>query len=895
MKHYLKQYKTPCFFIALIIVLAACNPTRNRWINRAWHSMTGHYNVYFNGEQKLNEAIEQLAQGHKNDFNKTLDVFAYGDEASAKGVSNVLDAALKKFAGTIQLHQVGNHTDDAYFGIAKAHFFKRDYFASMEALQFIISKYPAYKNSATCWIAKCYIGLGKPEEAEAVIGLLLSEKNISNKDIAEIQATSADINIKLEKFKPAIENLKKALAHGKLNKSTKIRYNYILGQLFFINENKSAAGIHFTKVIKLVSPYDYEFNANIFLTKLIDPNDKSAVNKVRKNLRKMANDDKNIEYLDQIYFELGKLELSQKNYAFAEINFKTSVSKSTRNNAQKTKSYHELAKMYFEQKNYKKAQAYYDSTAQQIDKKDKQYLLIKNTKTVLTELINNLIVFEKEDSLQRLSMLSKDALERKIDEWIANEKKEKEAAAKALKKRKSAEASQKQNAQAGGAQTDVSNFGFDNSTAWYFYNVGLVSSGAADFFNAKKWGSRTNEDFWRIAAKEKPKHTEETKSNLDSSNEIKKDEIELSRNDKKQMKESVEVSNKLTGNNEKDRWIRDVPMDKISKQQSNEKMLESMHNLGLIYFTKLYNYTECIKYFEELENRFPKNEYEPEVFYYLHKSFFELKNVKKADFYKNELITKYAEHKFSLIIQGKVAKTAESDANKEMMAFYEKTYAEFAAGNFAKAKQMKIDADKKFPGNNLRPKFEYMFALAVGKTDSVAAFKQALTFVTTEFKETDVAKEAQDILTILNKSIKREEIISSDTALRFLNIEMETEAVHYYIFAMKSEKSDFSNFVEKITTYNEDYASLENLRANAMMSAEGYQILTVRDFSNYKKALNYYKGVKANDVANKRFVVKENYIDFVISINNFKKIMKEKNIENFHTFFVKQLEKESAK
>jgi hypothetical protein len=44
------------------------------------------------------------------------------------------------------------------------------------------------------------VGLNKIEEAEAVAGLLVSDKNIANKDIAEVFATAADINIRLREI-----------------------------------------------------------------------------------------------------------------------------------------------------------------------------------------------------------------------------------------------------------------------------------------------------------------------------------------------------------------------------------------------------------------------------------------------------------------------------------------------------------------------------------------------------------------------------------------------------------------------------------------------------------------------------------------------------------------------
>ncbi len=163
-KKYNNFSKTVTILLIGIVTMWSCNPNKEKWLNKKWHSLVGHYNIYFNGEIKLNDAITTLKAGHVNDFNKILDVFPYGNEAAAKGVANVLDDAMKKFSGTIQLHKVGSHTDEAWFAIAKTHYFKRDYYACQEAMQYMISKYPTeYKDVSTAWISKCYMGLGKPQ------------------------------------------------------------------------------------------------------------------------------------------------------------------------------------------------------------------------------------------------------------------------------------------------------------------------------------------------------------------------------------------------------------------------------------------------------------------------------------------------------------------------------------------------------------------------------------------------------------------------------------------------------------------------------------------------------------------------------------------------------------
>lgn len=235
------------------LVALACNPTRNRKINREWHTLTGHYNVYFNGEQKFIDAMDALEKGHKDDFSRILDVFPYGDEAAAKGSSGQYDEVMKKASLSIQNHTVGRYTDNSYFLMGKAHFFKRDYCAAIEVFQYINSKYKndGLRPVSTAWICKSYVGLKKYDEAEAVMGLLLSEVGpktskgkeikpsllkrlftvVPKDDYREIYATAGDIAIKQDKYAIGAERMKKALSFA-TRKQDKIRYTYILAQLY---------------------------------------------------------------------------------------------------------------------------------------------------------------------------------------------------------------------------------------------------------------------------------------------------------------------------------------------------------------------------------------------------------------------------------------------------------------------------------------------------------------------------------------------------------------------------------------------------------------------------------------------------------------------------------------
>ncbi len=887
-------------------MVVACNPTRDRWINRKWHSVTGHFNVYFNGEKKFNDAMETLEKGHQNDFSRILEVFPYGDEGARKGLSGEMDAVIKKSSLTIQNHQVGNFSDDAYFLMGRAQYFKNDYYAALEPFQYINSRYKdgGMRPIATCWVAKCYMGLKKEGEAEAIMGLLLSEVDpiqlkgklaktkskelkISNADKSMIYATAADIAIKQQNYAKAVEKLTVAL-HNESRKPWKIRFNYILAQLYQSQGKIKESNKHFTKVLHLLAPYEFEFNASINLARAYDSTDKSAARSVRRSLKRMLHDDKNDGLYDQVYYELGNLELKEKNLPASIKYYKLSAANSTKNQNQKALAFLALANIYLDQPDYKLAQLYYDSVASSLKSDYKDYEKIMAKKAVLSELISNLVVIETEDSLQQLSKLTKDQLEKKIDSWILAEKLAANEKAKADKKRKEIEKSNELN-----QGLPVSNPGqtltAGGDAQWYFYNPTIIASGSQEFFSARKWGQRANTDFWRTSAKEKDQNAS-TNSNDPNGNSKSIDDSSTINNNKNEGDDSPNEKNTDLKNNissDRKAWIANVPFTTDEYTKSKSKVLEAYYNIGLVYDEKLKDPREASNDFQEMLKLFPGNEYEPEVLYRLFKLYSSIRQKAKADESRSQLIAKYPESPYALILQNKGVKSADNDANKEVILFYEKMYDAYSEGKYDEVKTMKMEANKKFPGNAIQAKYELLNALAIGKTESIDNFKTTLISITKEYPKTDVAERAQNILDYIKKqamaalpdSVKKE--LEPDFVI-------EPTGGQLYVLAMKNDQVDFADYVAKFTQFNEEYHQFETLRANTYISPEGYQLLVVREFTDYVKGLAYIKDIDAFDYIKKQLGVDSPFKHFIISSNNFKKMLKEQKLDSYEKIFKKQ-------
>ena len=161
-----KQHKILLVALGIAVLLAGCSTKRNTFTRRAYHNLTSHFNVYWNGEYALQEGAKSLRRTVKDDYSKVLRVYNYGTKAEAASLNSRMDRALEKTSICVQKHSMKfggrervRWIDDSYLVMAKAHFYKQDYIAARRTFDFVATEYS--KNPialvANMWLAKTYI------------------------------------------------------------------------------------------------------------------------------------------------------------------------------------------------------------------------------------------------------------------------------------------------------------------------------------------------------------------------------------------------------------------------------------------------------------------------------------------------------------------------------------------------------------------------------------------------------------------------------------------------------------------------------------------------------------------------------------------------------------------
>jgi len=848
-----------------------------------YHNLTGHYNAYYNGEVSLDEAIVEINKAHKDDYTQVLDVFQLATNEAVQASYPKLDRAILKASLVVHKHSMffgkKEHVKWVYYSylmIGQARFYKHDYGIAKQVFQYIVTKYPkeTVKYDAKMWIALIEGIKGDYDDAISNLDGIKNRvsQGLTSKEVYRmIPMVYADVYIKSKNYEAAIPYLKQAIDRNH-KKVVRARLLFILGQLQQKRDKLKGASKFFAQVLKNNPSYEMDFNARIKMAECYTGGDSKEV---YKQLDKMLKDEKNKDYLDQIYYAIAQVDLKEKHTKDAIEHLKKSVETSTVNNKQKAFSALQLAGLYFEKKEYTYAQAYYDSTMMFLPKDYPDYDKLNERKIILTELVTNLLIVQTEDSLQKMAKMSQydrnKYIDNVIEEVVYKEKKAKEAERERQENLQFMESNRQ-------GPRSVTNTG---KTKWYFYNTSSLSAGRTEFM--KKWGNRKLEDNWR----RKDKQSSMDDMALNAENEEGEGNSE----------EGDSKNNKTSASNDKhsrEFYLQNVPLTKEMMDSSNARIEEALFKMGIIYKEKLRNTDEATNTFEKLLDRFPKGNFTPETYYHLYQLYNNQDIRSEANRYKKLLIKEYPESDYAKILQDpnyfeKLAK--EANRAKD---FYKETYEMYLAGNYKNVKLNNTLAKKYYAGENeLLAKFEMLNALTVGKTSNdTAKFITALTVVVNNYPKSELKTVAEEMIAQLKVSSSND--YGESTANNQTDKSSATKTIYVYnpddthLFMILADQRNLKirELTKRISNHNKKYFGLEKLQVKTLPINENILLISVGNFDDKTKSLKYFKTIRRNTVLYgmiKR--VGGNY--FVISQSNYRRLYQSKDLTGYREFFDK--------
>jgi tetratricopeptide (TPR) repeat protein len=877
--------------LSVLLFISSCSTKKNTWTRRAYHNVTAHYNVYWNGMDNMRQGIKEFNASVKDNYSMILPVFNYGDKASASKMSQYGDLAIKKAQKCITKHSMvfgkkeyNRWIDDCYMLMGKAYFYKQDYPMARRTFEFVVKTFNEneIKYEAMLWMAQANMQLGEFSRAEPLLDMVqdkIKNGQAPDKYERDLDLIYANFYILQKNYPPAAEYINRALELNP-SRTQKTRCLFILAQIHQYNGELPEASKLYTTVLRRNPSYDMEFNSKISLARCYIANSGDKASIVKK-LTKMLKDDKNKDNLDQVHYALSEIYLKDADTNSAMDYLRKSVATSRVNNYQKAISALQLADIYFSRKNYPDAQAYYDSTLQFLPKDYPNYKELSKKTATLTDLVTNLEIIQRQDSLQKLAAMSESDRDRVIDGIISKLIEEEQ-------KKQQEEFERQQNLALFGDKTDNLQGGQSVGTgSWYFYNPTTMANGYSTFM--KKWGRRKAEDNWFLSDKSVAAFANE-EAKTDTTAE---EGAEPEAGDTIKGKKGAGKDDKSKDPKNRKYYMKDIPMKPEQLLASNDMIVHAYYQAGFIYVEGLNDLGQGINDFETLLERFPENKFKPGTCYELYMLYSKLENKEKSDYYKNLLLTEYPETDFAKLLINPNYYLEVQARQKDMANLYEDTYEAFQKQQYYMVLNNYEQVSKVTPiDSTLLPKFAYLRALAIGKIEVVDSLVAGMQMVIKRYPKSTVKPLAVNVLEYLSKqrNSQGQPIIADTSQVLEPAVRIYTanpDAVHFYILIVNNDKTDVDALKVKISDFNSKFHSLENLQVNSLLLDGNMEMVTVNNFENSEKAVNYYLSIKDNEYIFTKLKQAGEYYQFVITAENYPIFYKNKNIQQYIKFFEK--------
>ncbi len=866
-KHHMRIHAKILFSIASVALLTSCSQEKNTIVNRTYHNVTARYNGFFNGRLALQDAHSSMKESHQEDYTALLPIFISSKDEVVQPVYPDLERTIEKTSMVIDRHSMDikgkencNWIDDTWIVMGEAQFLKGELTQAKQIFDFTKRKYPDPKTEQLShyWLAKVYSRQEQYTRAGDELRKLDKGEGLPKQYLSDVFAFKADNYLAQKRNEEAIEELTKSIAHTR-NRDEKTRRMFILAQLLRMQGDGISSSSMYEQVIKRSPEYEMAFYAKINRALAYDVT-AGDIEAIRKILFKMLKDEKNAEYLDQIYYALAELEFKENDEPAGIEYLKLATKKSVKNGNTKGLASYKLGELAFAKEGYETAQAYYDSTVAFLSAEHPDYDKILLTANSLTQMMRDITIVETQDSLQAFSQKPKKEQEKIIDMIIEDLIQEEIDA----NRQKQLEESQAQANKFNQNQQVNRNI---TKGEWYFYNPAAVGFGASEF--KKIWTSRKNEDDWRRKDK-----TSVAPLLLETDDDFAEADTTKGANDPK---------------NANYYW-KTVPDTDEKIVRSNALIIEALYDLAMVYKDQMLDEPLAISTFEDLLGRYDSTKYHPNIYYQLYLMFTKNGKTEKTDYYKLLILDDYPETDYAKAIENPnyAEKAVASEGLLEEV--YSRAYEFFKQSYYSKCYEMSTKALEQYPESPYVPKFKLLIALSLGRIDSEARMTSELEEVAKVYGSREEGEEARKILDFLKNGNEIATIDEAEEEAAEEVIEEKKKQYKYDLGAQHNfvilipDTAHYNRLQAMVSNFNRRFFGSKGLKTSMIPIKDGKAMIVVSKVGFSAPALNYYNTFLNAGDATEVFRQRE-YPCFVISFDNYAKFYKDQNVEAYLLFF----------
>ena len=680
--------------------------------------------------------MKAIRDANTDDYTRVLYLYPVSNHQAAQASASQMDKTIEKCRKCIKLHSIkakpkrdpkkagdpkyklwlqneefNNKMGLAWIRLGEAEFHKGDFLGAVSTFKYIINHYendPDMIAQSQLWIARAYAEMGWQYEAEDMLNRVQTDA-LSRKHARLYSAVKADVLVHGQQYHTAIPFIKIAIPHEKRT-VYRPRFAYVLGQLYEKENNRSEAIQAYRSVVRMAPPVEMEFNARVRMAELSG----------KKGLRKLKTMTKQSKYknkLDQLYGSMGNIYLASNDTTHALEMYTLAIDKATESGTAKAAVLVKAGDIYYDRRDYTNAQPCYREAVTILTAENDQYARVLKRSEILDELIVAYNQAQLQDSLQRLSQLPEEEQRAIVDKIIADliEAEKADSVKQAETERELARGD-------GGLRSvNTANMlggGGAQKGEWYFYNPQLIKQGKQEWL--RRWGNRPLEDNWRRKSKQVVVNDDMGGIADDENGEMRPDS--LASDSTKTPTPKIE-----TDAHKPEYYLQQIPRTPQDFELSDSLWRDAMVALYYIYRDKVEDEPLATETLRELERRFNGH---PCL----------------ADIYEEERLR--ALRHDEAYIAGMRKMLDEQDS------LYATTYSAYTKGQYKTVKINKQYAEEHFPQSRLMPRFLFLNAVSVARTEGQTAFVNELQQLVEQYGSTELGSMAKDMLAMMGQGME---------------------------------------------------------------------------------------------------------------------------------------------
>lgn len=633
-------------FVILLIaafLFTGCGQT----LKNSWGNFKAYYNTYYNAQESFRTGLKQV-QDQPLTLNPSEPVRIHHAPVQAGGSD--FQEAIEKGAKVLRKFPDTKWVDDAILLIGKSYYYRREFHSALQKFEELrnATVSPEMEQLSIIWKGRTMLDLNLHAEGITFLESELEDypQDWSEARKAEIQTLAGEHHAMLENWEEAADWLTNAVSGVEDNIAGRTYFLY--GQVLERLERYGEAYFAFSRVSQSFPGFEYSYWARF---KQADISRKeNSFDLALSIYEELSMDDKNIDRLSQLEFEIAHTLEMKGEVAEAEKRYKDLLYGRQSQNIQDLRAdiYYRLGEIYSEE--YDKvavAAAYFDSSSTSSQSLTRGETSLNPQDMADTygkyERLQNTI--NRADSLLRLGSLSPAQLDSALEEIKAQKQKE------LLEQEQLESESQSQQMMVNRNLTSTdqnttssSEYGFLNHR-----NSNRVNQLKAEF--RVIWGNRPLVDNWRSLS-------------ILRSQSVSRDQLLSEKNQKADLEEqdaTVVID------------VEEIPRTPEDREELNFEKTNAQYELGNLLFLNLNSPDEARQYFYKVINSSSGGELRPRAMY----SLYELYNTEDfADedslrYWQNRILEEYSDSRYARRISGdhnlSESSSTEGDSSRKLI------------------------------------------------------------------------------------------------------------------------------------------------------------------------------------------------------------------------------------